>query len=206
MKVFYCFLFGSLVTFNVHSQKCQTLDTKSFFTSIKFGGQIPADLTVCSRKTKIENPYYGVLRIGYDSLQRECKKKYADLFTFLSVPFSFSQLGTNKNGQILSVELYSFFNDHSGNAVTYKPPSNFIRINKKLESLYGKPTRIEEPTKTDSLFIKEKGMPLLIAWECNTIHLRLRVIYGARQKALNVLHLQIINRDFDLPEAIQFSE
>jgi len=204
MKVFSYFLFGFLVTCKVHGQNCQRLDSTSFFTSIKFGDQIPADLASCSKKSKIESPYYGILRTKYDSLTRECKKKYTDLFTFQSTSFSFSQVSTNKSGQILTVELYSFFNDNrTAKEINYGPPPDFIRIYRKLESLYGKPAIIQEPTKTDSLFIKEKGMPWLIAWYCNTINLQLRVNYGAREEALNVLHIQITNREFDIVKELE---
>jgi hypothetical protein len=76
-------------------------------------------------------------------------------------------------------------------------------IYKKLVSLYGKPTRIEEGTNTDSLLIKELAMPYLVAWECNNIFLQLRVRYGSRQKALNIIDIQITNRQFDIPEQEQ---
>lgn len=203
MKLFYLLFFNFLISFIAIGQDCKKLDYKSFFRSIKFGDSIPPDLIACSKKTKVANGY-SVLRIQYDSLDKSCKKKYADLFTFLSTPFSFSQISTNNNGQVLVVELYSFFNDdRSDKALIYDPSPNFIKISKKLESLFGKPTTIKEPTKTDSLFLREKGMPVEMFWTCNTIELQLRGYYGASKKDLNVLHIQIRNREFDLVQELQ---
>jgi hypothetical protein len=65
---------------------------------------------------------------------------------------------------------------------------------------------VEEATYTDSLFVKEMGMPRLATWECNNITLQLRVRYGSRVKDLNVLEVSIRNRKFDIPEAEQISQ
>ena len=46
-------------------------------------------------------------------------------------------------------------------------------------------------------------MPMLVEWECNDILLQLRVRYGSRQRLLNVLAIQITNRQFDLFEELQ---
>ena len=200
MKLFYCLLFSLIAAITLHCQNCKGLDSKLFFSSIKFGDQIPGDLTDCSKKTKIEYQYHTDYRLQYDSLNQGCRKRYADLFTFLSIPFSFIQIDANKKGQVFYVELYSFFDDAHLHDSIYTPPANFIEIYNKLVSLYGKPTGIEEATDRDSLFIKELGMPRLIAWECNNISLRLRVNYGSREKNLNVIDIQIRNRQFELIE------
>jgi hypothetical protein len=111
------------------------------------------------------------------------------------------QLGLNKKGLLYSVELYSFFdNSRATDPLIYHPPANFVKVRKELEALFGKPNNIKVPTRDDSLFIKELGMPLVLDWECNDITLRLRVVYGARNKDLNILHVWIINHSFDLPE------
>jgi hypothetical protein len=128
MKLLCCLLFTFCITFKSHSQNCKTLDNKLFFTSIKFGDQLSNDLMVCLKKTKTEYSYYTGYRIKYDSLNQDYKKKYADLFTFLSVPFSFSQITANKKEQIYSVELYSFFNDYRNDSMAYNLPANFTGI------------------------------------------------------------------------------
>lgn len=47
-------------------------------------------------------------------------------------------------------------------------------------------------------------MPQLVGWECNNISVQLRVRYGSRLKELNVLHVLITNRSFELlPEDVQ---
>jgi len=203
MKLLYLLFFNFLISFIAIGQDCKKLDSKSFFRSIKFGDSIPPDLIACSQKTKVGNGY-SFLRIQYDSLDKSCKKKYADLFTFLSTPFSFSQISTNNSGQIMLVEFYSFFEDkRPDKPLTYELSPNFSKIYKKLQSLYGKPTTIKEPTKTDSLFLREKGIPVEMYWICNTIDLQLRGFYGASKKDLNVLHVQIRNRNFDLVPELQ---
>ena len=204
MKSF-CYLFFSfLIGANVHGQNCKKLDVQSFFTSIRFGDPISPALLLCANETnKGKASYYPFLRMKYDSLQQACRKKYADLFTFLSQPFSFSQISTNRKGQILSVEWYSFFDEHKATDPSYSPLPNFVRLYEKLELLYGKPTQLELPTRMDSLLMKEKGTEQAAVWACRTIDLRLRVYYGAPQKGLNVLHVIIRNRDFDKPEVVE---
>jgi hypothetical protein len=199
MKPLFYLLFCFLLTGEVQGQNCKTLEQKSFFKSVRFGGPIPDELTNCSKAIKLKYSNYTHVQVMRDSLQQRCNKKYADLFHFLSVPFSFAQLDANNKGELFFVEMYSFFDDNrSGDSITYNPPPNFTRLYKKLESLYGKPNRTEVPTKADSLFIREKGMPLMVAWECNNIHLRLKIHYGARQKMQNVLDIQIVNRAYEL--------
>lgn len=206
MKLFCYLLFGFLVALNVHGQNCPRLDVQSFFTSITFGDRISPALAVCANQLNKDNaPYSSFLRIEYDSLQQACRKKYADLFTFLSVHFSFSQISTNPKGQILSVERYSFFNEHKAtDSITGSPLTSFVSLYQKLESLYGKPTQFELPMKTDSLLMKEKGMQQTATWSCSTIDITLRVYYGAPHKELNVLHVIIRNRDLDIPEVDQY--
>jgi len=167
---------------------------------MRFGTPIPKDLGACSKRPRTPNSYAS-LRIEYDSLDQSCRTKYANDFKFLSVPFSFLQLGLNKKGLLYSVELYSFFdNSRATDSLIYHPPVNFVKVRKELDALLGKPNSIKVPTRDDSLFIKELGMPLVLEWECNDITLRLRVVYGALNKDLNILHVWIINRSFDLPE------
>ncbi len=204
MKLLFSLLFGFFITSGLYAQNCKVLDNKSFFLSVKHGNQIPEDLIACLKHAKPEHSYF--IRIEYDSLKASCKKRYADLFNFLSVPFSFSQIGANDKGQILSIQLYSFFDDNRKDSLIYTPPVNYTGIYTKLLLLYGQPTRVEEASYTDSLFVKEMGMPRLATWECNNITLQLRVRYGSRVKDLNVLEVSIRNRKFDIPEAEQISQ
>ena len=204
MKFIYCLLLGSLISATLHSQNCKTLGSKPFFSSIKFGDPLPSDLLLCSNSQKLKYPYNAIFRIEQDSLNQDCKNRYSDLFTFLSTPFSFLQANTNNRGQIFYVILYSFFDDNRQNdSMTYNPPVSFTDTYKKLVSIYGEPTRTQGATGSDSLFVKESGMPMLVEWECNDILLQLRVTYGSRQRLLNVLAIQITNRQFDLVEELQ---
>jgi hypothetical protein len=204
MKMFSCLLFVFFITLKVHSQNCKTLDTTSFFTSIKFGDQIPGELIACAKKAPSQSPYSIDLSLMYDSLNRDCKRKYSDLFTFLSVPFAFSEITANRKGQIYSVELHSFLDDnYPDDSITYASPGKFISIYKKLESLFGKPSRIEEPSHDDSLFIRDIGMPREIAWECNKIRLQLSARYGSRGKWINTIDILIKNRTFETIEELQ---
>jgi len=201
MKFIYCLSFSFFITDILYSQNCKILENNSFFTSIQFGNQIPDELFLCSKKQKLPSLYYTGFRLEFDSLNPNCKNRYSDLFSFLTIQYSFSQISINKKGQIFLVDLYSFFEDnHANNSTSYEPPVKFTDTYNKLISLYGKPTRTEGATGTDSLLIKDLGMPKLVAWECNNIFLTLKVRYGSRSKALNVLDIQIINRNFDLPE------
>ena len=207
MKFGYCLLFGLFITDFIYCQDCKILDNKSFFETIQFGNEIPDDLFLCSGKQKLPSLYYTGFRIEYDSLNPDCKKRYSDLFSFQTVRYSFSQIGINKGGQIFLVDLYSFFDaNHANDSTTYEPPVEFTDTYNKLISMYGKPTRTEEATGTDSLLIKDLGMPKLVAWECDNIFLTLKVRYGSRSKALNVLDIQIINKNLDLPEQVEVEQ
>ena len=167
---------------------------------MRLGTPIPTGLGACSKRPLTTNSSASI-RIEYDSLDRSCRTKYANDFKFLSIPFSFLQLGLNEKGLLYSVELYSFFdNSRATDSQIYHPPANFVNVRKELEALLGKPNNIEVPTRNDSLFIKELGMPLVLDWECNDITLRLRVVYGAHNKLLNILHVSIVDHSFDLPE------
>ena len=204
MKLFFCLLASILASVSLHSQNCKSLDSKLFFKSIKFGDQVPDKLTACSKSPKLEYSSYIDYRLEYDSLNKDCRKRHSDIFEFLSIPFSFSEISTNKKGQIFQVELYSFFDDtHRKDSIISVPPANFVKIFNKLVALYGKPTEIKEATNSDSLFIKELGIPRLIVWECNNISLRLRVNYGSREKALNLIDVQIRNTQFELIEELK---
>ena len=94
MKFIYCLLLGSLITTTLHSQNCKTLDSKPFFSSIKFGDPLPPDLLLCLNTQKFHYPYNAIFLIEQDSLKQDCKNRYSDLFTFLSTPFSVLQANT----------------------------------------------------------------------------------------------------------------
>lgn len=201
MKWFCNLLLGLPIALSAHGQNCGRLDAQSFFTSIRFGDRISAALAGCANQPDNGNWSSSFLRLERDRLQPACRKKYADLFTFLSVPFSFSQISTNPKGQVLSVEWYSFYDENQATDPIGKGPlPRFVALYNKLESLYGKPTRLELPGKTDSLLMKERGMEQAATWSCSTLDLKLRVYFGAPQKGLNILHIIVRNRDFDLPE------
>jgi hypothetical protein len=204
MKWFCFWILGMLSTFSLCGQSCKVLDKSVFFKSIGIGNQIPADLLLCTKKTGPANRYYSGLRIQYDSLSLDCKKKYSDLFTFLLHRFSYTELATNQSGEFYTLQMYSFFESkHLGDSITYTPPATFVALYKKLKLLYGEPLMVKGPTGQDSLFIKESGIEQKIDWYCDSIHLQLRVYYGAREKMLNSLTILFTNRDYDRPEQLQ---
>lgn len=199
MKLFCYLLFCLLITIKVYGQNCQRLDTHSFLNSIRFGDKIPPELIACKNQPhKSGNLYYSDLQINYNSLQIKCRKKYADLFQFLSQPFSISQINTNQIGQILSVEWYSFFDEYQEtNTASDTPFLAYRKVYQQLESLFGKPTSLQLPTRFDSLLMKVKGIEQAAMWSCSSIDLKIRVYHGAPEKRLNILHVTIRNRDFD---------
>src|SRR5215217_6598083 len=104
MNYFCYLLFYLLFPLSRHTQNCKALHKKTLFTNLKFGDPIPDGLITCSKSVKVAYSHYTSLRVEYDSLKQSCKRKYADLLTFSSVPFSFLQLGANKKGKIFSIE------------------------------------------------------------------------------------------------------
>ncbi len=199
---FFSLIFGIFIASSLDAQNCKALDVKSFFPSVKYGSPIPEDLIACRGKAKTGGNHF--IRIEYDSLNARCKKRYSDLFHFMSVPFSFLQITANEKEQILSVQLYSFFDDSQREGpLVHAPPTNFTEIYNTLNSLYGQPTNIEAATTSDSLFVKELGMPHAVAWECNNITLQLRIRYGSLIKEINVIEVSIVNRNFDIPAEVQ---
>ena len=207
MKQIFCLLLSLSVAPGLHSQHCEALDNALFFTSIKLGGQVPKDLANGSKNVKFEYPNYTDYRLKYDSLNQVSKKKHSDLFKFKSVPFSNSIISTNKNGQVFLVELFYFFEDtHGKDSIISNPPANFVKLYNQFVLLYGNPTRIEKSPDSDTLFIKDVGIQQLVIWECKNIQLLLRVNYGSRTKALNVVEIQIKNARFELMENIEALE
>ena len=203
-KVFYFIPCCSPITVELHGQPCHLLDSHPFFSSVTLGSQVPGDLISCDQKSKLVYPFYVDYHFQHDNLSPQCRKKFADLFTFQSLTFCCSQITTNKKGQISSVGMWSFFEDNQrDDSINYQLPASFSMLYDKLVLLYGTPTEIKGATVSDSLFIRETAMPRTISWECNEINLQLRVRYGARNKALNVLHIQITSREFDFPEMIE---
>jgi hypothetical protein len=201
MKIILSILLTLFIVVDLYSQHCKTLDNALFFTSIKLGGKVNRELSDCSKNSKITYAYYTDYRLCYDSLDQVFRKKYADLFKFQSIHFSFSAFSTNKKGQISNVELYDFFEDiHGNDSIISRPPANFTKLFNKLVSLYGKPSKIEKSPDSDSLFIKDLGLHQLVVWECNNNQLQLRVNYGSRTKALNIIAIQISNTWIDTIE------
>jgi hypothetical protein len=207
MKLLFCLLLSLSVSPGLHSQHCETLEKALFFTSIQLGGQVPKDVTNCQKNVKFEYPAYTDYRLKFDSLNQVCKKKYADLFKFKSVPFSNSIISTNKKGQIFLAEMFYFFEDcHGRDSIHASPPANFVKLFNQFVSLYGNPTRIEKSPDSDTLFIKDLGIHQSAVWECNNLYLQLRVNYGSRTKSLNIVEVQIKNAQFELMENIEALE
>ena len=201
MKTICILLAKFLFIHAIQGQNCNTLDKEPFFTSIKFGGQIPDNLASCSKEKIVDLSTYKHLRIAYDSLKGTCKKLYADLFSYHKVRFLNTQIEADNKGRITTVNMYSFLDKKvAGSTITYNPPAEYTALYKKLQSLYGKPVAIEMPTQMDSLLIRERGMTQKVGWYCSDIFLELRVSYGAEEKFLNMLSVNIRNTAFDLPE------
>ena len=207
MKLIGLFFFNFFFINAIQSQNCNLLDKEAFFTSIKFGGQIPDKLTNCSKEKVVDLSTYILFRIAYDSLNMDCKKQYTDLFTYHKVRFTNAQIEGDKWGRITAVNRYSFLdNVVAGSAIAYNPPPQYTLLYNKFRSLYGKPVMVETPTKVDSLFIRERGMTQMVGWYCSDIFLELRVSYGAQEKLLNALSVRIRNTAFDLPQIEKLSD
>lgn len=200
MKFIYCLLLSTLITSTLNSQICKPPYYQSFFKSIQFGKPLPKDIVACSNHPILHYSYYSNLYLVYDSLNKNCKKRYSDLFTFLSTPFKFVEVYTNRRGLFSGIDMFSFLNDDRKDSTDYAPPANFTSIYNKLVPLYGKPTSTKDANHDDTVLIKDLGMPLLVEWFCDDIILQLRVRYGARQKDLNGLGINIVYRDFEIEE------
>lgn len=214
MKFFYCILLSLPLSLHANGQFSQKLDSQVFFTSIRFGDKIPPALADCGNQANGDQILYS-LHLQYDSLQAVCRKQYADLFSFLSTPFSFSNIIANDNGEILYVGLYSFFEEHkSTNSIQDGPIPGFTALYEKLVSLYGKPLSITPPADTDSLFLtgrdtlslKDWGMEQEARWEGFDITLNLRTFFGASVERVNILVLSIRNKNFDRMKEIEIPE
>jgi|GEM_PF-1858003 len=196
MKFLYSLIFVLSATNFTYAQNCKLLDKEAFFKSMKFGKPIPDDLLICSKLQRNE-----LFRVEYDSLDQHCRHKYADVFRFMSNSYSFLQIYTHPNGEIIAVELYTFFEDNRDDtSKIYDPPANFTKTYNKLIKLYGTPDRIRNPSKYDSLFIRDTGMEKEADWVCGNTALTFRVRYGARRKDLNVFHVRLDKIEIPLPD------
>ena len=198
---FLCFLlFGFCICTKSYSQlnsrHCKKLEKKVFFKSIRFGDHIPPGLVACNRP---EKGLYGYM--VYDSLSPGCKKKYSDIFNFLSMHLPMVRIATNDSGRIDYVELASFIdNEQYSDSINYDPPKKFTKIYKKLVSKFGTPTGIKEASYHDSVLIRYHGFPRIIYWVCNYMEIELKVTYGARDKIWNLLNVSIKDRHFEFIE------
>jgi hypothetical protein len=208
MKCMSCILTALFITFNLYSQNCGKLDNTSFFKTIKFGEQIPESFIACSRGPKFESQYFTEFHFEYDSLSNFCKINYRSYFNFFSVPFKSSKIITNKKGQIVTVQLYSFFDDKSSaDSMISKPPGSFTKIYNKLTSLYGSPTSVQKPTSLDSLLVKEIGLRSYYEWRCMNMAVELRICYGSTNKGLDLFHVILTNMKYEpLPEVERIKE
>ncbi|MDI3322053.1 hypothetical protein [Pinibacter soli] len=199
MKFLYSLFFVLSATNFLYGQNCELLDKETFFKSIKLGEQIPDDLLICSKIQRNE-----FFRVEYDSLDQQCRHKYSDLFKFLSNSFSFLQIYRYTTGKIVSVDLYSFFEDNRDDtSKIYDPPANFTKTYNKLIKLYGMPNRIKNANETDSLFVRDIGMEKVAEWICGNTALTLMVRYGARKKEINVFSVRFDKIEIPLPDVME---
>ncbi len=109
---------------------------------------MPEKLATCGQEKIVDLSTYRLLRIAYDSLNKNCKKQYADLFTYHKVRFSNTQIEGDNKGRITAVNMYSFLDAAvAGSAINYQPPAEFTALYKKLQSLYGEPGTEKRPRK-----------------------------------------------------------
>jgi hypothetical protein len=204
MKFLFFVIFNLCAIANLHSQNCRVLEKEQFFKSIGLGDKISINLIECLRPAKFEYSYYKDYRVSYDSLSEFCKKKYADIFKFQFIPFSYSSIRTNKKDQIIQIELYHFFGENiATDSAVIKEPEYFTKMLDELKLKYGDPTKVEEKESKDSPLVKEVGVLRVITWECNNIILELRVNYGSKIKELNMLDIQIRNELIEPTELLQ---
>ncbi|MFT3746735.1 MAG: hypothetical protein QM768_00390 [Agriterribacter sp.] len=190
----------SIICVQVYSQDCEKLERASFFKNIKYGNPVPEALIQCAGINDFTPGQPGQYLIEYDKLERNCKKKNAGLFDFMNTHFSFANIYTDDKGNVNIISLYTFFNDNRNDAVILDLPDNFTHIYNKLTALYGNSILMSYPAQSDTLFIRDLGLPYSREWECNNMIIRLNVRYGSRVKNLNVLEVQIINGIYLPPE------
>ena len=186
MRLFIVITWGLITSLHLYSQDCKKLDKAKFFQSIKFGEPVPAGLAAC---TNMENGKYFI----YDSLSPACKKKHADLFNFYSVSFGYVRISVNGKLGIYDVNLLTFMNPiDSASLANNKQPEKYNRIYNKMVSLYGKPT-----STTDEVDMVMKKIRT-VYWECNDVLVEIVVKYGAERKDLNILTVQIKDKNFEM--------
>ncbi|MEP7375182.1 MAG: hypothetical protein ABI675_17415 [Chitinophagaceae bacterium] len=191
-------LFGLLAVSALHSQDCKALDRLQLASPVKFGAKVPPDIfTDCASNSKLGNLYY----LDYDSLNKNCQKKYAGLFKFSSFKFPHVIITTNKKEEIFSVDYWSPLDDSAGKDSSRNSlPVKFTRIHDKIVSLYGKPSTIEDEKNADSILAKFYGLTRKLAWECNDIIVRMKVTYGSDIKVMNILTIHVKSAAFEIIE------
>jgi len=193
MKFFLLLSFNFFVLLKTNGQDCEKLG-RSTFSELKFGSKYPSGpLAACA---KTGNVYH----LDYDSLDENCKKKYSALFKFLSLHFSHLIIRTNKNGEIYSIELWTVLkrSDWKDSANTSPPPEKFAKLQKKLETSYGKATDMENEISSNPFVKKIDGVTRRAGWECTDLRLRMRVTYASEVAEVNVLSVEIKDPGFEI--------
>lgn len=137
------------------------LDSVAFFKSIKFGQTISKEFFKdCPGVEDFGSKH----QLIYDSLDNNCKKKYADLLNFFGSSFSGAEINTNDNGQIYLVRLWRPLTPtDSINAANIKYPPPIAALYDSIVLRLGKPNQVMN--KTDPEYANYNGLNQIIMWE-----------------------------------------
>lgn len=183
-------------TFLLYGQDCNTLDSLKNFHGIKFGTQL--DKNIKAIANRIDNDYY----LEYDSLSREQKTKYENLFRFYFNHFEEICIGLDKSNNIYSINIWSKLDiidsaDINRGRLPHKLSS---LINRSIE-LFGKVTKTE---KEDIPMINTMlGITQNWIWECKNIRLKIKYRVGAERKELNTIEVELTDINLEKRDVIE---
>lgn len=206
MNSYYCFMKFSiilalaiLVGFISKAQLSEKLDSSIFFKSIKFGQTIPKDFF---RNCYGIEAYQTEFRLIYDSIDAECKNKYADLFDFHSTSFSGISIRLNEKGQFYYISLWQLLGaTDSINIENIKYPPPIAALYDSIVLVFGKPSQIMDNSLPESVNIT--GLERTIMWEGYHSSLWLYVLFGPGS-SYHSMRIDIAARNFeDIPENVE---
>jgi hypothetical protein len=181
------------------SQPCKDLGNFRKLTVLKFGSSPDTNLVACENRLSTRGYHYFI----YDSLGNDCKKSHAGLFTFLKIHFSSLSVQTNEKGEIYLIRLWEFLDStEKGDITGPKYPEKFTAIYNKLVDLFGSPTNTKE--ENEPAISKISGATRTLTWNCMYEQLEMKLVYGAESNALNMLSIEMEDRNFmPVPQEVQ---
>jgi hypothetical protein len=166
-----------LITSKVNAQFSGKLDSIVFFKSVAFGQVISKD---SFQDCPGADDYGSKYQLIFDSLDNNCKNKYADLFNFYGTSFSSAQIITNNKGQVYLVSLWwSLSATDSINAADIKYPSPIAALYDSLVLRLGNPNQVmnENPPENANY----NGVKQAIFWEGFYTSCRLYIEFGPNE-------------------------